>query len=132
MAIPREVAIPRSSTFCSLRDADGVSATRQLVGVGVSPGVVEGAARVLLDPSEGELLPGEILVCSITDPSWSSYFLIAAGVVIDIGGPLSHGAIVARELGIPCVINTVDGTRRLRTGDRLRIDGSSGKVEILS
>jgi pyruvate,water dikinase len=86
----------------------------------------------VLDPSEGGLLAGEILVCSVTDPSWSSYFLLAAGVVIDVGGSLSHGAIVARELGIPCVINTVDGTRRLRSGDRLRIDGSSGQVEVLT
>jgi len=116
----------------SLHDVEELSSTGPLVGLGVSPGVAEGVARVVLDPSESELLPGEILVCSITDPSWSSYFLIAAGVVIDVGGPLSHGAIVARELGIPCVINTVDGTRRLRSGDRLRIDGSSGQVEVLS
>ena len=69
---------------------------------------------------------------AITDPSWSSYFLLAAGVVIDVGGPLSHGAIVARELGIPCVINTVDGSRRLRTGQRLRVDGERGRVEVLA
>jgi pyruvate,water dikinase len=103
-----------------------------VVGLGVSAGVAEGVARVVLDPSEAELLPGEILVCNTTDPSWSSYFLIAAGVVIDVGGPLSHGAIVARELGIPCVINTVHGTRRLRTGDSLRIDGGTGVVEVLA
>jgi pyruvate,water dikinase len=58
--------------------------------------------------------------------------MLAAGVVIDIGGPLSHGAIVARELGIPCVINTGDGTRRLATGDRVRVDGGAGRVERLS
>jgi phosphohistidine swiveling domain-containing protein len=116
----------------ALDDPETPVSTEPLSGLGVSAGVAEGLARVVFDPSEGELLPGEILVCNTTDPSWSSYFLIAAGVVIDVGGPLSHGAIVARELGIPCVINTVDGTRRLRTGDALRIDGSSGHVEVLS
>ncbi len=115
----------------ALDDPEATVSTEPLSGLGVSAGVAEGLARVVLDPSEGELLPGEILVCNTTDPSWSSYFLIAAGIVIDVGGPLSHGAIVARELGIPCVINTVDGTRRLRTGDALRIDGSSGHVELL-
>ena len=116
----------------ALDDPDAPASTEPLSGLGVSAGVAEGCARVVFDPSESLLLPGEILVCNTTDPSWSSYFLIAAGVVIDVGGPLSHGAIVARELGIPCVINTVDGTRRLRTGDALRIDGSSGQVEVLS
>jgi len=100
-------------------------------GLGVSSGRVEGVARVVLDPSEGELLPGEVLVCATTDPSWSSYFLIASAVVIDVGGPLSHGAIVARELDIPCVINVVDGTHRLQSGDRVRVDGSRGTVEVL-
>jgi pyruvate,water dikinase len=116
----------------SLRGSPASGACGPITGLGVSPGVAEGVARVVLDPSEGGLQAGEILVCSVTDPSWSSYFLLAAGVVIDVGGPLSHGAIVARELGIPCVINTVDGTRRLRSGDRLRIDGSSGQVEVLT
>ena len=58
--------------------------------------------------------------------------MLAAGVVIDVGGPLSHGAIVARELGIPCVINTVDGSRRLRSGQKLRVDGGTGRVEVLA
>lgn len=104
---------------------------RPVTGLGASPGVVEGLARVVEEPGDDELLPGEILVCRTTDPSWSAYFLLAAGVVIDIGGPLSHGAIVARELGIPCVINTTDGTRRIRTGERIRVDGGAGRVERL-
>ncbi len=103
-----------------------------VTGLGVSPGVVEGIARIVHEPGDSELEPGEILVCQTTDPSWSAYFLLAAGVVIDIGGSLSHGAIVARELGIPCVINTLDGTRRLRTGERIRVDGGTGRVERLS
>jgi len=103
-----------------------------VTGLGVSPGVVEGVVRVVHEPGESELLPGEILVCHTTDPSWSAYFTLAGAVVIDIGGPLSHGAIVARELGIPCVINTIDGTRRLRTGERIRVDGGAGRVERAS
>jgi pyruvate,water dikinase len=103
----------------------------EVTGVAVSPGIVEGRVRVVLDPNQ-PLEPGEILVCETTDPSWTSMFLVAAGLVIDIGGTLSHGAIVARELGVPCVINTRVGTRTLRTGDLVRVDGSAGRVEILS
>ena len=101
-------------------------------GVAGSPGVVEGTARVVIDPSGSDLLePGEILVCRFTDPSWAPLFSLADALVIDIGAAASHGAIVARELGIPCVIGTGDGTRRIRTGDRLRVDGAAGRVEIL-
>jgi len=104
-----------------------------LTGLGVSPGVVEGVARVIVDPATSEPLePGEILVCAATDPSWVGHFLVAAALVIDVGGPMSHGAIVARELGVPCVINTVDGTTRLGTGDTVRIDGTAGTVDVLA
>ncbi|MGH9286601.1 MAG: PEP-utilizing enzyme, partial [Acidimicrobiales bacterium] len=74
---------------------------------------------------------GEILVCRFTDPSWAPLFTLAEALVIDIGAAASHGAIVARELGVPCVIGTGDGTRRIRTGDRLHVDGSGGRVQIL-
>jgi pyruvate,water dikinase len=100
-------------------------------GLPVSGGVAEGPARVLLDPLADDFEPGEILVCETTDPSYASYFLLAAGCAIDIGSALSHGAIAAREVGIPCVINTRDGTKRIRTGDIVRVDGSAGSVEIL-
>ena len=80
------------------------------------------------DPIE----PGEILVCHTTDPSWAPYFLVASALVIDVGGPLSHGAIVARELGVPCVINTTVGTAQLVSGDVLRVDGGTGRVEVLT
>lgn len=100
-----------------------------LTGIGVSSGVVEGTARVISSPDDSAgLEPGEILVCRTTDPSWATYFLVADGVVIDVGGPLSHGAIVAREMGIPCVINVGCGTRVLKSGDRIRVDGDSGEV----
>ena len=104
----------------------------RLDGLAVSPGVVEGRARVVLDPDAGiDIEPGEVLVCQTTDPSWASYFLVASALVIDIGGAMSHGAIVAREMGIPCVINTTVGTRAISTGDLLRVDGGTGEVRVL-
>lgn len=100
-----------------------------LSGFAVSPGVVEGPVRVIAGADGLDLLePGEILVCPLTDPSWSLGFVIAAGLAIDVGGPLSHGAIVAREMGLPCVINTRVGTEVLRTGDLVRLDGGAGTV----
>ncbi len=101
-----------------------------LRGQGVSAGVVEGPARVLesaLDTVE----PGDILVCPFTDPGWTPLLVVVAGVVLDVGGSMSHGAIIARELGIPCVLGTGNGTATIRTGDRLRVDGDNGVVEIL-
>jgi phosphohistidine swiveling domain-containing protein len=109
----------------------GVEATA-ISGAGVSSGVVEGFARVLIDPSFADVEPDEVLVAPTTDPSWSSVMFISAALVVDMGGALSHAAVVARELRIPCVVNTRDGTRRLRTGDWVRVDGSAGTVEILA
>jgi phosphohistidine swiveling domain-containing protein len=102
-----------------------------ITGVGVSPGVVEGYARVVIDPDFDEVEPGEILVAASTDPSWASIMFISSALVVDIGGALSHAAIVARELGIPCVVNTGTGSRRIRTGDRCRVDGKTGTITIL-
>jgi pyruvate,water dikinase len=104
-----------------------------LRGTAASSGVVEGNARVLLSASQmSELLPGEILVVHTTDVGWTPLFCIAAGVVTELGGPLSHAAIVARELAVPSVVN-VDGiTRALKTGDRIRLDGDAGVIEKLS
>jgi phosphohistidine swiveling domain-containing protein len=101
-------------------------------GVAGATGSVEGIARVVTDPDNADsLADGEILVCRFTDPSWAPLFLFASAVVIDIGASASHGAIVARELGIPCVIGTGDGTRRIRSGDRIAVDGAIGEVRIL-
>ncbi|MHB8690495.1 MAG: PEP-utilizing enzyme [Solirubrobacteraceae bacterium] len=105
--------------------------TLMLHGVGVSPGVVEGVARVVTDPSFADVAPGELLIAPATDPSWSSIMFLSAALVVDIGGALSHVAIVARELGVPCVVNTGSGTRDIRTGDRCRVDGTAGTVQIL-
>jgi rifampicin phosphotransferase len=100
-------------------------------GTGVSAGVAEGVVRVVTDPSFTEVEDGEILVTPSTDPSWASIMFLSAALVVDIGGALSHAAVVARELGIPCVVNTRNGSRALRTGDRVRVDGKAGTVEVL-
>lgn len=100
-------------------------------GRGVSAGVVEGPVRVITDPSFTDVEPGEILVAPTTDPSWASIMFVSSALVVDIGGALSHAAVVARELGLPCVVNTRTGTRDLRTGDTVRVDGSTGTVELL-
>jgi pyruvate,water dikinase len=103
-----------------------------LRGLAASPGVVEGRARVLANEDEMDALqPGEILVVHTTDVGWTPMFLIAAGVVTELGGPLSHAAVVARELGVPSVVNVAGITHVVRTGDRLRIDGDRGVVERL-
>lgn len=102
-----------------------------LTGVAASSGVVTGRARVVRDPSTTELDEGDILVCETTDPSWVALFLVAAAVVTDYGGLLSHGPIVARELGIPCVCGTEVGSRRILDGQLIRVDGDAGLVEIV-
>ena len=113
-------------------DRGAAASDAAVSGLPVSPGIVEGIARLILDPESDDYLePGEILVCRTTDPSWASTLMVAAALVIDIGGAISHGAIVARELGVPCVIGTRNGTAAIRTGDRLRVDGSTGSVEVL-
>ena len=101
-----------------------------LRGLPASAGIVEGRARVLLREGEMDaLLPGEILVVHTTDVGWTPLFLVAAGIVTELGGPLSHAAIVAREFGVPSVVNVVGATRAIRTGDVLRVDGDRGVVE---
>ena len=103
-----------------------------LKGTGASSGVVEGLVRVLLSAADmSELQPGEILVVHTTDVGWTPLFCIAAGVVTELGGPLSHAAVVARELGVPSVVNVDGVTRALKTGDRVRVDGQRGVVERL-
>jgi pyruvate,water dikinase len=102
-----------------------------LQGLPVFPGVVEGRAVVVEDPGAVDFDEGDVLVCEFTDPSWAMLMCLAGAMVINIGGAMSHGAIVARELGVPTVISTGDGTRRLRTGDRVRVDAAAGTVHLL-
>ncbi|MBF6614311.1 MAG: phosphoenolpyruvate synthase [Chloroflexi bacterium] len=101
-----------------------------LQGAPASPGIVTGNARVLLDPCGATLSPGEILVAPTTDPGWTPLFLTAGGLVMEMGGTMAHGAIVAREYGIPAVVGVPEATRRISTGNRITVDGTAGTVII--
>ena len=107
-------------------------ASNTIRGIAGSAGSVTAVARVLDGPDEfDQMEPGEVLVAAITTPAWTPLFAMASAIVTDVGGPLSHGSIVAREYGIPAVLGTGVATRRLHTGDRVRVDGGSGTIEIL-
>lgn len=99
-----------------------------LVGDPIAPGSIKGRAKVLLAPYEKPLESGEILVARFTEPSWTPIFINAAAVVMEIGGPLQHGAIIAREYGIPCVSGLDEATTKIKDGDLIEVDGSSGTV----
>jgi pyruvate,water dikinase len=103
----------------------------QIQGVPLSAGVAEGIALVLTEPTAPPAEDGYILVCPSTDPAWVPLFVHAKGLVMESGGSLSHGAIVAREFGLPAVAGLPDIHRQLRTGQRLRVDGGRGTVAIL-
>lgn len=103
----------------------------RIVGSPVSPGVVEGLVRVVLNPAHANLVPGEILVCPGTDPSWTPLFLVAGGLIMEVGGMMTHGAVVAREYGIPAAVGVSDATIRLATGQRIRLNGSNGEITLL-
>jgi pyruvate,water dikinase len=105
--------------------------TGALVGIPVSAGSIEGRARVILDMAEAELEPGDILVTAYTDPSWTPAFLAIAGLVTEVGGLMTHGAVIAREYGLPAVVGVEQATRLIRDGQRIRVHGTDGYVEIL-
>jgi pyruvate,water dikinase len=102
-----------------------------LAGVAVSAGVVEGRARVVLDIGSAALEPGDILVTVSTDPSWTPLFVAITGMVTEVGGPMTHGAVIAREYGLPAVVGVENATRLIRDGQRIRVHGTDGYVEIL-
>lgn len=102
-----------------------------LMGNPVSAGVVEGIAHVVIDPHKEVLSPGEILVAPFTDPGWTPLFINAAGVVIEVGGLMTHGSVVAREYGIPAVVGVLEATKKIKTGQRIRVHGEAGYVEFL-
>ncbi|MFG2476291.1 rifamycin-inactivating phosphotransferase [Streptomyces fagopyri] len=102
-----------------------------LVGLPVSAGTVEGRARVVLDMAEADLEAGDILVTTFTDPSWSPLFVAVAGLVTEVGGLMTHGAVIAREYGLPAVVGVEGATRLIRDGQRIRVHGTDGYVEIL-
>lgn len=104
-----------------------------LIGDPISPGagLVRGHAKVLMDPYEKPLEAGEILVARFTEPSWTPLFISAGGVLMEVGGPMQHGAIIAREYGIPCVSGIDNATKLVKDGDLLELDGSAGTVQII-
>jgi rifampicin phosphotransferase len=106
--------------------------TRDLIsGSPVSPGVAEGIVHIILDPRGAQLAPGEILVCPGTDPAWTPLFMAAGGLITEVGGMMTHGSVVAREYGIPAVVGVHEATTRLKNGQRIRIDGTAGKIILL-
>jgi len=112
--------------------APDVANENELKGYAASPGVVEGTAKVLRSINDfGEIKKGDILVAPITHPSWSPLFSKISAAVSDIGGTMSHMAIVAREYGMPAVVGTGEATKRITNGQRLRVDGDRGIVTIL-
>lgn len=106
--------------------------TGALIGLPVSAGTVEGRARVILDMAEADLEAGDILVTKFTDPSWSPLFVGITGLVTEVGGLMTHGSVIAREYGLPAVVGVEQATRLIRDGQRIRVHGTDGYVEILS
>ena len=102
-----------------------------LVGLAVSAGVIEGRARVILNMAEAELAEGDILVTRFTDPSWTPLFVAIKGLVTEVGGLMTHGAVIAREYGLPAVVGVENATTRIKDGQRIRVHGTEGYVEIL-
>jgi phosphohistidine swiveling domain-containing protein len=102
-----------------------------LVGLAVSAGIIEGRARVIHDMTEADLEPGDILVTAYTDPSWSPLFVTITGLVTEVGGLMTHGAVIAREYGLPAVVGVEQATLLIRNGQRIRVHGTDGYVEIL-
>jgi pyruvate,water dikinase len=102
-----------------------------LIGLPVSAGTVEGRARVILDMAQADLEAGDILVTTCTDPSWSPLFVGIAGLVTEVGGLMTHGAVIAREYGLPAVVGVEGATRLIQDGRRIRVHGTDGYVEIL-
>jgi phosphohistidine swiveling domain-containing protein len=114
---------------------EGVGAStdtgESITGSPVSPGVAEGIVHVVIDPRGAQLAPGEILVCPGTDPAWTPLFMVAGGLVMEVGGMMTHGSVVAREYGIPAVVGVHQATLRLKDGQRIRLDGTTGSIVIL-
>jgi rifampicin phosphotransferase len=127
--VPRILLSTGEAFYEGLSDAD--AGPNDLAGEGVSPGLAEGVVRVVIDPRGTRLEPGEILVCPATDPGWTPLFLAAGGLVMEIGGMVTHGSVVAREYGIPAVVGVEAATTRLKTGQRVRVDGTVGRVTVL-
>ena len=110
---------------------DGIPA-QLLPGLAVSAGIVEGRARIIFDMASADLERGDILVTTATDPSWTPLFVTINGLVTEVGGLMTHGAVIAREYGLPAVVAVANATTRIRDGQRIRVHGTEGYVEALS
>ena len=104
---------------------------KAVVGLPVSAGVIEGRARVILTMEDADLEEGDILVTAFTDPSWTPLFVSIKGLVTEVGGLMTHGAVIAREYGLPAVVGVENATKLLKDGQRIRVNGTEGYVEIL-
>ena len=102
-----------------------------MIGVPVSSGIIEGRARVILNLEDADIEEGDILVTAFTDPSWTPLFVSIKGLVTEVGGMMTHGAIVAREYGLPAVVSVENATKLIKDGQKIRINGAKGYVEIL-
>jgi len=102
-----------------------------LAGLAVSSGVIEGRARVILNIEDADMEDGDVLVTSFTDPSWTPLFVSIKGLVTEVGGLMTHGAVIAREYGLPAVVGVENATRLIKDGQRIRVNGTDGYVEIL-
>ncbi len=103
-----------------------------ITGSPVSPGSVEGFVQVVFNPNDAQLAPGEILVCPGTDPAWTPLMMAAGGLITEVGGMMTHGSVVAREFGIPAVVGVHQATQRLKSGQRIRLDGTTGTIMVLN
>jgi pyruvate,water dikinase len=102
-----------------------------IAGLAVSTGVIEGRARVILNMADADLEDGDILVTTFTDPSWTPLFVSVKGLVTEVGGLMTHGAVIAREYGLPAVVGVENATKLIKDGQRIRVNGTDGYVEIL-
>jgi phosphohistidine swiveling domain-containing protein len=127
--VPRVLLSDGTEPEAVARDA-GPPQPGTLTGTPASAGVVTAIARVVLEPEHARLMPGEILVAPSTDPGWTPLFLTAGGLVMEMGGANSHGAVVAREYGIPAVVGVAGATEAITTGMRLTVDGANGTVVL--
>ena len=127
--IPRFLLSDGRAIYQGMSDAP--NANGNLRGSPVSPGIAEGIAHIVFDPHNAQLVPGEILVCPGTDPAWTPLFLSASGLVMEVGGLMTHGAVVAREYGIPAVVGVHQATQRIKTGQKIRVNGTTGTIELL-
>src|SRR6185295_11664097 len=124
--IPRVILSDGTEPEAQSAPAEGAA----LAGTPASAGSVTAPARVVMDPVGAHLEPGEILVAPSTDPGWTPLFLTAGGLVMEMGGPNSHGAVVAREYGIPAVVGVPEATTRIATGAEITVDGAAGRVHL--